>query len=423
MDPKEAQLERSRKYGIAPKEGGHLTIPSEHRRRWPGISEEDYLDPVNYRYPCPDAEQTAVAARYWGQADNRAQYTEEEQRIIERRLEEFKRKFKVGEYAEASKDAISLALAADGAPQWIQVLPAGLVRSQKGEFLVDQAAAQEILKWWSGRKNDLVIDYEHQTLSGQEAPAAGWIKELVWRGQEGLWARVEWTPRARQYIANREYRYLSPVVLVRRSDGRAVALHSAALTNTPAVDGMVPIVNKEEVESMGVLVEIRAALGLPEGTPDERVLAEVKALSGRAAHREVLELLDLPESAGLSEVKGKILALKNPSGYVRVEEFNALREEIARRDRDELVKRALEEGKVSPAQKAWAEEYALKDPAGFRAFLEHAPRVVPVGDSAGASGDPRGSRADEVQLYVNKLLGVSEEDFKKYGGGDDGADS
>jgi len=27
---------------------------------------------------------------------------------------------------------------------------------------------------------DLVVDYEHQTLSGHKAPAAGWIREF-WR--------------------------------------------------------------------------------------------------------------------------------------------------------------------------------------------------------------------------------------------------
>ncbi len=48
---------------------------------------------------------------------------------------------------------------------------------------------------------DLPIDYEHQ-IDKEEArlkgpvPAAGWIKELVLE-DTGLWARVEWTERAR----------------------------------------------------------------------------------------------------------------------------------------------------------------------------------------------------------------------------------
>lgn len=79
---------------------------------------------------------------------------------------------------------------------------------------------------------------------------------------------------------------------------------------------------------------------------------------------------------------------------------------------------ALKAGKVAPAQKEWAEQYALKDPAGFRAFLEKAPVVVPVGQEiAGGRVPPAGgSVTDQIQLSVNKMLGISEEDFKKYGG-------
>ena len=43
-------------------------------------------------------------------------------------------------------------------------------------------------------------------------------------------------PRA-QYLENKEYRYLSPVVNVRKADNKAVGLHSLALTNTPAIEG------------------------------------------------------------------------------------------------------------------------------------------------------------------------------------------
>lgn len=421
-EAKRAQEARARKYGIGIKPDGNVTIPAEHRRRWPGIADDDYLDPVNYRYPCPNAEQTRVAARYWGQADNRAQYTPEEQEIIGRRLEEKKKKFKIGEYAQENTFAVALANdLAGSAPEWVQLLPFGQVRSAKGDFIVDEESVAEIIGTFEARGNDIVIDYEHQTLEGVEAPAAGWIKELEDRGTEGLWARVEWTPRAAQYLANKEYRYLSPVVLVRRADLRAVAIHSVALTNAPAISGVRPIVNKYSKEDDGMpkfVEELAQILGLG-GQPDEaKILEAVKALRDRpepVAHKEVLELLDLKENAGLAEVKGRILALKNPSGYVRIEEFKALQDKLAQRERDELVARALAEGKITPAQKEWAEAYALKDQEGFKAFLAQAPQVVPLSPAPGG-GKPPGAGLDDVQVMVNKLLGVSEEDFKKYGG-------
>ncbi|MCI8380160.1 MAG: hypothetical protein HFH72_16965, partial [Lachnospiraceae bacterium] len=68
------------------------------------------------------------------------------------------------------------------------------------------------------------------------------IKELVLKS-DGIFARVEWTKRAKDYLQNREYRYLSPVVMVRKKDRKASQIHSVALTNTPAINGMMPIVN------------------------------------------------------------------------------------------------------------------------------------------------------------------------------------
>ncbi len=347
---------------------------------------------------------------------------------------------------------------AGDAPEYIQVLPAGIVHTEKyGDFVVDDEAKRAIIADFAARENDLVIDYEHQTLTGQEAPAAGWIKELVDRGPDGLWARVEWTPRAAAYLANKEYRYFSPVVFKRVSDGRIVRLHSGALTNTPAIDGMVPLVNKSGGVSLPMkegtgldqlLEQIRWMLNLPVTATVEEIIAELQKLidqvkaaeqqmaakdvtgprvapavlltdQRRVAAKEILDLLECPETADLTTVKGKILALKNPSGYVRVEEFRALQEKLALKERDELVDLALKQGKIAPAQKDWAEQYALKDPDGFRAFIAQAPQVVPVGQeiSAGAGpGSGKGPALDEIQMLVNKQLGISDEVFKMYGG-------
>ncbi|TCM72132.1 phage protease, partial [Rhodovulum steppense] len=64
--------------------------------------------------------------------------------------------------------------------------------------------------------------------------AAGRIKELACRA-DGLWGRVEWTARACELIAAKEYRYLSPVIMVRNGDGTVVHLTSAGLVHNPAL--------------------------------------------------------------------------------------------------------------------------------------------------------------------------------------------
>ena len=146
-----------------------------------------------------------------------------------------------------------------GAPEVISVLPLGHVVSSKGEFDVDEESFREMKAQIAQRGVDLVVDYEHQTLKGVQAPAAGWVKELILR-DGSIEARVEWTPAAAQYLENKEYRYLSPVITVRKSDGKATGLHSLALTNTPAIEGMTPIVNSINFDEGGQNNAIRAKI-------------------------------------------------------------------------------------------------------------------------------------------------------------------
>lgn len=128
------------------------------------------------------------------------------------------------------------------APEYIRVLPLGYISSEKGDFLVDSDSFRMMKEHMQHRGIDIVIDYEHQTLRDVQAPAGGWIKELVLKS-DGIFAKVEWTKKAKGYLQNGEYRYLSPVVMVRKKDHKASQIHSVALTNTPAINGMMPIVN------------------------------------------------------------------------------------------------------------------------------------------------------------------------------------
>ena len=88
---------------------------------------------------------------------------------------------------------------------------------------------------------DLVIDYEHQSLQGERAPAAGWIKDLEAR-DDGLWARVDWTQQARDYLEKKEYRYFSPVLRLDPETRRPIALMHVGLTNVPAIKHLPPLV-------------------------------------------------------------------------------------------------------------------------------------------------------------------------------------
>ena len=327
-----------------------------------------------------------------------------------------------------------------GAPEIIRILPLGHVTSQKGEFDVDEESLQLMREGIARHGVDVVIDYEHQTLDGVQAPAAGWVKGLsIQNGY--IVAKVEWTNRAAEYLKNREYRYLSPVITVRKTDNKATGLHSLALTNTPAIDHMDPIVNSSTYNDKGGQhtmdpKELAKLLGLPEDASEEQItqaltaaLAELKQLKedGRqeqpppdeeaVANKAVCELLGLKSGAATSDVTAKIMELKGGiiDGVNVMAELKSLKDTMARRDADEAVTHALKAGKITPAQKEWATSYALSNPKGFADFVEKAPQVVPMGQLLQDGPEKPEGGMDEATRLVCKQLGVSEDDIKKYG--------
>lgn len=131
-------------------------------------------------------------------------------------------------------------------PSEIQLYPYGRIEVEgDGYGIVDDIGMAHVISRFERRGNEVVIDYEHQTLKGSQAPAAGWITRLVNRGVQGLWAVVNWSDKAKDYLKNREYRYFSPVYSIRKSDRRIIALHSVALTNSPKTNKLKPLVAKQ----------------------------------------------------------------------------------------------------------------------------------------------------------------------------------
>ena len=329
------------------------------------------------------------------------------------------------------------------APEFISILPLGHVVSQKGEFDVDEESFEAMKAQIAQRGVDLVVDYEHQTLTGDRAPAAGWVKELLLEDGQ-IKARVEWTLPAKQYLENKEYRYLSPVITVRKTDSKATGLHSLALTNTPAIEGMTPIVNSLNFEggqnNMELIKKLAELLGLGEDATEEQItealkacVAENKSLKEQpggdgkqppaepenvVANKAVCELLGLKAGAPTEDVTAKIMELKGGivDGVNLAVELNALKQREAERDADAAVEMALKSGKITPAQQEWAKEYALKSPKGFAAFAAKAPQVVPLDEIAGGSTMAlKSDKPDDATMLACKMVGVDLEDVKKYG--------
>jgi phage I-like protein len=145
-------------------------------------------------------------------------------------------------------------------------------------------------------------------------------------------------------LTAREYRYLSPVAVVRKNDRKLVAIHSAALTNKPAIVGMQPIVNRDGVppddthgDENEPLCVLRTELQLPAEVDRDEVLL--------AASRRLIEL----------------------------------RETAKTRQSEERIVEALRAGKLVPAQRPWAEALIARDESLFEEWIATAPVIVRPG--------------------------------------------
>jgi phage I-like protein len=313
------------------------------------------------------------------------------------------------------------------APDRFLLFEAGWVEVEGSEpFLIDEQSFEAIAGEFHRRGNDLVIDYEHRTLDGDKAPAAGWITDLIWDPEAGIIAEVEWTDAARDHLEKREYRYHSPVFYVRESDKRVISIHSVALTNSPRTNRIRPIAAKKE-DTVELLKLIIAALGLPEDATEDQAVEAMKALKAKADQppepqvretipREILDALGVEGGADKSTVVASIHALSKGTGaMVPRAEFEALRAQIAEQTAETLVAKAMSDGKVTPAQKEWAVDYAARDPEGFKLYLSKMPRIVPTEPLPPATRRQANPLDDAAVKEVAAKMGTDPADIMKYG--------
>lgn len=318
-------------------------------------------------------------------------------------------------------------------PDTITLLKFGLNSFTKGgergsfEFTGDDAS--NVIADFAARGRDLVVDYEHQTLSGSKAPAAGWISSLE-KSAEGLVAKVKyWTDEAAALLTNGEYRYFSPVLHFSRSGRSVSAIHSVALTNHPALhqapalvaddaadagshEGLASLHTDNETEDdvqMDELLKRLGLLSLADAAAPEKAEAagrEIDALL--KLKNEVSDFLKLHDGASLEEVSGRLRDM------VPASEKAQLERDLRMRDAEAAVAKAFSDGKLAAKSRDWALAFAGRDLDAFNDWLEAAPRIVPdnaveIAPRASASGET----ADAVELRVYRTLGLSDAQIEK----------
>jgi phage I-like protein len=343
--------------------------------------------------------------------------------------------------------AVLILKSIDGAPDMFQVLPFGQIdiEGEPPAFLDDEGM-NSIIANFERRGNKMVVDYEHQTLMDVQAPASGWITRMINKGMDGLWAAVEWTEKAKKYIADKEYLYFSPVFWVRSKDRKVVVVKNIALTNDPKVNHLRPIIAKlawsNEYESTTInkggrimWEKVKKLLGLADDAGENTVVEAVKSVIAKnteletaaakkpvevVACKEVLDILKLDDAADKTMVIAAIGSLGKTDDVARELSLQVakLTKEISGIKQNDLVALALKEGKTSPDElDKWGRDLALKNPTQFELIVLSRPAgsVIPMENIRHKDDLPDGVVADEAVMTVAKMMGVTAEDIKKYG--------
>lgn len=197
--------------------------------------------------------------------------------------------------------ALNYAVLVDGVPLSVQLSPFGEFALHDGgkmngavQHCTRDAFEAMVANWKAAGSPDILVDVDHASATGGSTEAAAWARNL--RVEDcGLCADFELTPRGRNLIGGRQYRYVSPGWTL-SADGTPLALCSVGLTNRPNLP-VKPVVNADDAggrdpddpkpdneghQTMDIKM-IAAALGLPETATEEEILAAVKAMKDKEA--------------------------------------------------------------------------------------------------------------------------------------------
>ncbi len=307
--------------------------------------------------------------------------------------------------------------AAGEPPTELMLIPPGeLIQGRDGRAWSNKTP-QGIVDYFTVHGTDLPFDVEHATElkapKGEPAPAAAWIKGLEVREGGAIYGRIEWTPKGRAMVMNREYRYYSPVFIYEKSTLNIRYLTSVGLTNNPNL--LVTALNHEhnpkEDPSMDSK-QLNAALGLPETATLATALNHISKMQGDLATAlNRAETPDLAKFVPKAQFDAVVATATNAQQALKelktAETEKAINTEIDA---------ALKCGKIIPATK---DHYiAMCRQEGGLALFRDFVKVAPVvgGDSTLDNQPPPGGDGkalNAAQKEVCATLGISEEEYIK----------
>lgn len=315
--------------------------------------------------------------------------------------------------------ALNFQLPNDGTvPEWVELLPAGVkIQGRDGRWWINDNP-DGVVTALKGDERAVPIDFEHSTElkapKGEEAPAAAWLDDFEVREGGSVWGRSEWTPRGRAAVVNREYRYLSPVIVYEKLTGRVTSIASVGLVNQPNL--RLQALNRQQTERNKGMdwKQLLIKLGLPEDATLEQALNALGKLQGDLA--TAMNRADNPSLEKFVPRADYDQALARATNA----EQKLATHEKEEQDKaiDTEIDAALKAGKITPGTKDYYTAQCRQEGGldAFKKFVETAPVI---GDPSSLEGkDPNGQTGKALNAEEKKIaemFGNTAEDLQKYG--------
>jgi len=294
-------------------------------------------------------------------------------------------------------------------PKELILLQQGITETSKGNILFDGLAADMTMtRYQEHGQKELPFDYDHGMMSFITTPesskAAGWFTPKV-RDGALVAADIGWTPTATKVLQDKEYRHFSPAVWLDEQDNRVTRLINVALTNLPATKNQEPIMAHDV-----------GAVRPPEAEKERETMDEILKLLGVKTEAEAIAKLSrnasavalLLSEAGKSSTEDafeQIRSWKKEASSV-LELANKVRNletEKAENEREQLITRLNEEGKLPESLFGWARTQSLDS---LRTFGKDAPVSSKLKSYDPLNGESAAALTD-AELQTCKLLGMT----------------
>lgn len=342
--------------------------------------------------------------------------------------------------------AIAVPMADGAVAKRFRIVPFGSFSGRDGRGpwqLRDKAHAERVIAATKAFLNgvDLLVNYDHQSEFsavpgvGGLAKAAGWVSpDTLEVGNDGIYATADWTAPAEAALQAREYRYYSPHFRADKATGELTRIVNIGLTNSPNIE-VSALASQEAgafnegspMKKIAMLLSASAltALGLKADSEDEAAINAIDTLVENAGKdaavlASVRTKFKLADDAGEEAVLAAIATAAtpgepDPAKYVPIDALKDVQAKLGQLHEDKVlaaVDAAIEEGKLTPAQKDWAVKLGKQDIAELNSFLATAP-AFKGGKVIEGNPETRKTALTEEEAAICSMMGVKPEDYLK----------